>query len=285
MRIVRDPAEMHDLCVAARAGGTTVALAPTMGALHEGHLSLLKVAKERCDLSVVSIFVNPIQFGPGEDLEKYPRRLDKDCELVEAHGCDIVFAPRTEDIYPSGFRSHVEVAGITRTLEGASRPGHFGGVTTVVLKLFNIVIPHVALFGQKDAQQVIVLKRMVRDLNVGLELVVAPTCREDDGLAVSSRNVYLTREERAGVAGLYKGLAAVERAYDSGERSARRLKEEARKVYAGVDIFDMEYLEIADTDSLDSLDTVTAQALVAAACRTTQSHTRLIDNVVLGGTL
>jgi len=285
MKIVRIPDEMKNLCATYRMAGSTIGLAPTMGALHDGHLSLLEQLKPRCDVRVLSIFVNPIQFGPREDFGSYPRTFQADCEMAESAGCDIVFAPETADMYPPRFATYISVEGITERLCGALRPGHFRGVTTVVLKFFNIVAPHIAVFGQKDAQQAIVIRRMVDDLYCPVRIIVAPTVREPDGLAMSSRNKYLSPAERAEVSAVFGGLRAAARGYEEGLRSARRLRQCVEDVYAGARLFSVEYIEIADLTTLAPLENVQGGALIAVAVRTIESKTRLIDNIVIGGSL
>jgi pantoate--beta-alanine ligase len=285
MRVVRDTAEMQALGRELRAAGRTIALVPTMGALHGGHLSLLKAGREQGDCTIMSIFVNPTQFGPGEDLGRYPRTFDHDCVIAGKHGCDVVFAPDEAGMYPKGYGTWVSVEGITAKLEGASRPGHFRGVTTVVLKLLNLVGPDVAVFGQKDAQQALVVKRMVADLNVPVRIAVMPTVREEDGLALSSRNAYLTDDERGAVPLIYAGLARVVELYEGGERVAANLLGALMSVYDRTAAFELEYAAIVDTTTLDPVDRIASTALAAVACRTVSSRTRLIDNVVLGGTL
>jgi len=205
----------------ARASGARIGFVPTMGALHEGHLSLVRHVRARSDVTVASIFVNPAQFGPGEDLARYPRSLQRDCELLAAEHVDLVFTPTTESMYPEGSRTFVEVAGMSDTLEGRSRPGHFRGVATVVAKLFGLVTPHLAAFGQKDAQQAVIIRRMVADLMMGVEVAILPTCRDIDGVALSSRNVYLSPDERRAVRAIPAGLDAARAAWQAGERSPR----------------------------------------------------------------
>jgi pantoate--beta-alanine ligase len=256
-----------------------------MGALHEAHLQLLDRAKASCDITVMSIFVNPTQFGPQEDFNKYPRPLEQDILLASQRGCDILFVPSAADMYPQGYRSYVNVEEITSVLCGASRSGHFRGVTTVVLKLFNIITPTFAVFGQKDAQQVLVLRRMVKDLQVPVQLVVAPIVREADGLAMSSRNVFLTAQERKDVVAIRAGLIEAERRFQSGERCGEKLKNAVRDAISPHAVLQIEYVACVDLDALDELHTVSGSALLAVACRTLQSATRLIDNTVLGATL
>ena len=283
MKIVRSPIEMKNLSLTLQRGGGTVGLVPTMGSLHKGHLSLLERARNVCDYSVMSIFVNPTQFGPKEDFHKYPRPFDDDCAMAENAGCDFLFAPSERDMYPQHYNTYVSVENITDKLCGASRPGHFRGVTTIVLKLFNIINPQIAVFGQKDAQQVAVIKRMVHDLNVSVTIDVAPIIRESDGLAMSSRNAYLTLAERTEAPLIFKGLAAAEEKFSSGERSATVLKTVINSVYNQFSQMDIEYIEIVDTMQLAALDMISSTALIAIACRTKNSKTRLIDNLVIGG--
>jgi pantoate--beta-alanine ligase len=272
-------AVMREACSHARKHGT-LALVPTMGALHEGHLSLVRTAKRLSDSVAVTIFVNPTQFGPHEDLARYPRTLDNDLALLEREGISLVFAPTVEEMYPSRrATTFVEVAEIGDRLDGKYRPGHFRGVATVVAKLFNIVTPNVALFGQKDAAQVAVLKAMVRDLNFPLKLVVCPTVREPDGLAMSSRNRYLSVSERQRALALYRALTAAEEAAHKGTpqpADLRRMMLDELRRTPGVE---PEYVEIVDPDTLQPIDDLTHGALLAIAARL--GHTRLIDNLLL----
>ncbi len=257
-----------------------VGLVPTMGYLHEGHLSLVHRAREECDHVVVSIFVNPTQFGPKEDLSKYPRDLDRDLSLLEPLGTDLIWMPTAEIMYPQGYQTWVEVEAITSPLEGAMRPGHFRGVTTVVAKLFNGVQPHKAYFGQKDAQQAAVIRQMTRDLNFPIEIVVCPIVREPDGLAMSSRNVYLDTEQRKAATVLYRSLSAAKKAYESGERDAEKLRQIMKDVLASEPLAQMQYVSCADYDMLEELETVTGKTLLSMAVF--MGKTRLIDNFVLG---
>jgi pantoate--beta-alanine ligase len=266
-----------------RREGKRIGFVPTMGALHEGHLSLLRRARELSDATVASIFVNPAQFGAAEDFQAYPRPLERDCRLLEDAGCDLLFAPSAGDMYPRGYSTYVNVEGVSDGLCGASRPGHFRGVATVVLKFFNIVDPDVAVFGRKDAQQVMVLKRMAQDLNLRVRIEVAPTVREPDGLAMSSRNAYLTPAERRAAPLIYAGLRDARAAFEKGERSAARLRGIAADVYARSPLLTVEYIEFVDPADARHVETVDGATLAAVACRTVESRTRLIDNVVLGG--
>lgn len=285
MIIVSSIREMVNLAYSYRSVGKRIGLVPTMGALHRGHLSLLSIARAQADITVMSVFVNPTQFGPDEDYLQYPRPFDDDCKKAQTAGCDVVFAPPVEEMYPKQHRTAVTVSGITGRLCGRSRPTHFQGVTTVVLKLFNIVNPHCAVFGAKDAQQVAVIRRMVDDLHCPVEIVAGPIIREDDGLALSSRNIYLTPEERSDAAFISRGLREVEELYAAGERSAARLGEALNTVYAQSPLIVPEYSEIVDRSSLEPIDTIITSALLAVACRMRRSNTRLIDNTILGGTL
>lgn len=255
-------------------------LVPTMGYLHEGHLSLVRRAREECDRVAASIFVNPTQFGPTEDLSKYPRDLDRDLSLLEAAGVDLVWTPDNETIYPPDFSTWVEVEGLTRPLEGAARPGHFRGVTTVVAKLFNAVQPQAAYFGQKDAQQAAVVRKMTRDLNFPVEIVVCPTVRETDGLAMSSRNSYLSPEERKSAVVLFRALTAAREAFERGERDAESLRKVMSATLASEPRARTQYVSCADYDTLEELGTVTGKALLSMAVFI--GKTRLIDNFVVG---
>jgi len=251
-----------------------------MGYLHEGHLSLVRRAKGECDHVAVSIFVNPTQFGPQEDLSRYPRDLDRDLGLLAPLGVDLVWVPAAESMYPPGYQTWVEVEAVTRPLEGAMRPGHFRGVTTVVAKLFNAVQPDKAYFGQKDAQQAAVLRRMTRDLDFPIEIVVCPIVREPDGLALSSRNVYLDPEQRKAATVLYRSLSTAKNAYERGERDAEKLRQVLKDVLATEPLAQMQYVSCADYDTLEELDQVTGKTLLSMAVF--MGKTRLIDNFVLG---
>jgi len=279
MKICATVSEARAACRAARAGSKRLGLVPTMGALHEGHLSLVRTAKAQCDAVAVSIFVNPTQFGPTEDLARYPRRFESDCALLEKEGVDLVFAPSAEEMYPKGGVTWVTVEGLSERLDGRSRPGHFRGVTTVVAKLFHIIEPDAAFFGQKDAAQVAVIRRMVRDLNLPVEIVVCPIVREPDGLAMSSRNAYLNPEERQRGLVLQRSLQFVEKVFRAGERNAARLVAAAKQVIADEPQVRLDYFEIVDPDTLDPLDEISKPALVAVAAYV--GSTRLIDNAVL----
>jgi pantoate--beta-alanine ligase len=258
----------------------SIGLVPTMGALHEGHLSLVREARRMCDIVVVSIFVNPTQFAPGEDFERYPRDLTKDTTVLADYNVDYIFAPPPEEIYPKGFATYITVEGLSEQLEGAARPGHFRGVATVLAVLFNIVRPDFAYFGQKDAQQTLVVRRLVRDLAFDTEVVVLPTVREASGLALSSRNAYLSGDDRRAATILYRALARAEAAYLSGERSARKLTEGVRAEIETEPRARLEYVSVTDADTLERLDKLDDRTvLIAVAARIGQ--TRLIDNIVL----
>jgi len=255
-----------------------VGFVPTMGYLHEGHIALIRRAREECDHVVVSIFVNPTQFGPKEDLSKYPRDLERDFRLIEPY-TELVWTPSAEEMYPKQYQTWVEVEALTHPLEGAMRPGHFKGVTTIVAKLFNGVQPHKAYFGQKDAQQVAVIRRMTLDLNFPIEIVVCPTTREADGLAMSSRNVYLDAEQRKAATVLFRSLNAAKDAYEKGERDAEQLRQTIKDAIIGEPLAEVQYVSCADYDSLEELDVIKGKALLSMAVYF--GKTRLIDNFVL----
>lgn len=278
MRIVRSIADLRVLLKTLREKGQRIGFVPTMGYLHEGHGALVKQSAARCDATVVSIFVNPTQFGPGEDLAKYPRDLERDQSLCLEWGADVLFLPEPSEIYPTGFQTFIEPGRLAEPLCGQFRPGHFRGVATVVAKLFNIVEPDLAFFGQKDFQQTLVVRRMVRDLNLPVDVVVVPTVREEDGLAMSSRNAYLSEDERARALSISKGLLAAQAAFEQGERSVAKLLDLARGPLAGVDR--LQYLELVDANTLEALEgQVDRTSAICAAAYV--GATRLIDNVVL----
>ena len=258
----------------------TLGFVPTMGYLHEGHLSLVRRARAENDRVAVSIFVNPTQFGPQEDLAQYPRDLQRDLALLEREGTDVVFNPSPEEMYPGGFNTRVDVEKVTERLEGAFRPGHFRGVATVVAKLFNIVEPTRAYFGSKDAQQLIVIKKMVQDLNMNLEIVPVPTVREPDGLAMSSRNTYLGPLERVAALVLYRALSLAQQLHGGGERKAEPIRQEMTRLIRGEPRASIDYVSIAHPQTLEELDEISGPALVSLAVRI--GKTRLIDNVMLG---
>ncbi len=270
---------MKQVARQARAEGRVVGFVPTMGALHEGHLSLVRAAQQHCSPVVVSIFVNPKQFGPGEDLQKYPRPFDADRGLLEGLRVDYLFAPTAAELYPDGFRTAVQVEGLSERLEGRSRPGHFRGVTTVVLKLFEIVQPHFAYFGRKDAQQARIVRQMVRDLSLDTEIVVCPIVREPDGLAMSSRNAYLRGEERCAATVLFRALDAVREQIAAGERDAAGLVAAVRKVLAAEPLASVDYVEIVDAESFEPVMRLRGACLVLLAVFI--GTTRLIDNMLV----
>jgi len=258
----------------------SIGLVPTMGYLHQGHLELVRQARLENLTVVASIFVNPTQFGRGEDLAAYPRDPERDLALLEDEKVAVVFMPSDQEIYPEGFSSWVEVEKVTERLEGAYRPGHFRGVATVVAKLFNVVQPHRAYFGQKDAQQLAVIKKMVSDLNMNLEIVAVPTVRESDGLAMSSRNTYLNPKERKAALVLWRALCHAKELWDKGERNAERLRQEMTGLIESEPLAKIDYVSIADTDSLEELEDIDRSALVSMAVMI--GKTRLIDNITLG---
>jgi len=280
MRICETVATMRAECAALRYGGRRLGLVPTMGALHEGHLSLLRAARAQCDVVAASIFVNPTQFGPQEDLAKYPHPFARDSELLRAEGVDLLFAPSVDEMYPAGGVTYVNVERLSERLCGRSRPGHFRGVATVVSKLFHVVQPEAAFFGQKDAAQVAVIRAMVRDLLLPVEIVACPIVRETDGLALSSRNVYLTAEQRRHALTIYRSLSRVRELYEGGERDTASLIGAGVEEFSRDDEVRLDFLEIVDAKSLEPLETAQPGALVALAGFV--GSTRLIDNIVLG---
>jgi pantoate--beta-alanine ligase len=279
MRICNTIEDMRAAGRAVRRGGKRLGFVPTMGALHEGHLSLVRAARASCDVVAGSIFVNPLQFGPNEDLAKYPQTFERDRELLEKEGVELLFAPSVEEMYPAGGVTWVTVEGLSSKLDGGSRPGHFRGVTTVVAKLFHIVEPDAAFFGQKDAAQVAIIRQMVRDLNFPVEIVACPIVRESDGLAMSSRNAYLNEQHRKQALVLHRSLLRVKKSWEAGEREARKLVALGCEEIAAEKSVRLDYLEIVDPDSLDSLASAAQGALVAVAAFV--GTTRIIDNVLL----
>jgi len=271
--------DMRAACREVRSGGKRLGFVATMGALHEGHLSLVRAAKASCDLVAASIFVNPTQFGPAEDLQKYPRTFERDCELLAREGVELLFAPSVEEMYPAGAVTWVTVDELSEKLDGRSRPGHFRGVTTVVAKLFHIVEPDAAFFGQKDAAQVAIIRRMVRDLNFPVQIVACPIVREPDGLAMSSRNAYLDPQQRQQALVLHRSLVTVKQRWEAGERDCAKLAAAGRAEFVREDSVTLDYLEIVDPESLEPVDKAHEGALVAVAAFV--GPTRLIDNVVL----
>src|SRR5580704_14686573 len=299
---------MRAACQAVRREGRRLALVPTMGALHEGHLSLVRAARSSCDVVAASIFVNPTQFGPNEDLAKYPRSFERDCELLEREGVELLFAPAVGEMYPAAAdgsagstqdqnladracpelaegsvrptqNTWVTVEGLSDRLDGRSRPGHFRGVATIVAKLFNVIEPDIAFFGQKDAAQLAVIRRMVLDLNFPIEIVAGPIVRESDGLAMSSRNAYLNREERGRALVLHKSLSVVQQEFLAGERAAAKLTSAAKELFVGKPGVVLDYFEVVDPDTLNPVERISKNTLVAVAAHI--GSTRLIDNVIL----
>lgn len=279
MQIFEQVRAMQQACRELRQSGKTLGLVPTMGALHAGHLSLVRTAHAQCDVVAASIFVNPLQFGPKEDIANYPRNFEQDCRQLISEGVDLLFAPIADQMYPPGASTVVHVEGLSEKLDGNSRPGHFRGVATVVTKLFEIVRPHRAYFGQKDAAQVAVLRKMVHDLDMDLEVVVCPIIREADGLAMSSRNVYLSPDEHRQALCLWRALCNVQRLAAAGEHDPCKLIGAARQVIAAEAAVRIDYVEIVDPDTLDPVSDLNRGALVAIACFI--GNSRLIDNILL----
>jgi len=279
MKIAKSIAETRAAARALKSSGKKLGLVPTMGALHDGHLSLVRLAKQQCDAVAVSIFVNPKQFGPNEDFAKYPRSFERDREMLDAEGVGLLFAPTVDEMYPPGSTTFVNVEGVSERLDGASRPGHFRGVTTVVSKLFNIVEPDKAFFGQKDAAQVAIIKRMVCDLDLPVEIVVGPILREPDGLAMSSRNAYLNAKERKQALVSSRALKKVESSIRNGTEGTNQLIEAARQVFADEPEVRVDYVAIVNPETLESVENVRNGALIAVAAYV--GSTRLIDNLLV----
>lgn len=279
MLTISSPSEITWLSKEASRAGKRIGLVPTMGALHQGHISLVRAARSQSDIVVASIFVNPTQFGPTEDFAKYPRKLEEDSRLLVAENTDYLFNPSVDQMYPTGVSTWVTVEGISDKLDGRSRPGHFRGVTTVVAKLFNIIQPDLAFFGQKDAAQVAVIRKMVRDLDLDVRIVVCPIVREPDGLAMSSRNAYLYAAQRKQATVLHRALTRVQTLAEQGENDAARLAAAGKQVIAEEPSVRLDYLEVVDPDTLDPVAEISRGALVAAAAYV--GTTRLIDNVLL----
>ncbi len=281
MILVSDPREMQRLADDARRLGNEVAFVPTMGALHEGHCTLIRRARDHGDLVVTSVFVNPTQFGQGEDFTRYPRDLERDRRAAEVAGTDILFAPSEQSMYPPGYATFVDLERVTAVLEGRARPGHFRGVATVVAKLANIVRPHVMLLGQKDAQQVVVIRRLLEDLNTGVRTVIVPTVREEDGLAMSSRNSYLSADERAQAPVLFRALRAVEAAVAAGERSGDALRALMTSTITAAPLAAIDYISVADASTLEELPVLSEGRPVLVSMAVRFGTTRLIDNTSL----
>jgi pantoate--beta-alanine ligase len=280
MEIINRRQRMSSVARKIRREDRTIGLVPTMGALHEGHLSLVREARRMCDVVVVSIFVNPAQFGPGEDYEKYPRDLTNDTKLLTDYNVDYIFAPTADEMYPKGFATYVTVEGLSEQLEGSSRPGHFRGVATVVTILLNTVRPDFAFFGQKDAQQSLIIRRLVKDLAFDTEMVILPTVREDSGLAISSRNLYLTADDQTAAAVIHKALARAKTAYKDGERSAARLEILVRSTIEIEPRARVDYVTVVDAETLAHLDKLDERAIMIGVA-VFIGKTRLIDNTIL----
>lgn len=279
MKIIDNIKEMQSYSEKLRKDGSSISFVPTMGALHNGHLKLIEEAKELGDITIVSIFVNPAQFGPGEDLNNYPRDFGKDSEKLNARGVDILFFPKSNDMYPRDYKTYVEVEELQKPLCGQFRPGHFKGVATVVLKLFNIVKPHFAIFGEKDYQQLQIIKKMVIDLRLDITIVAHPLVREDDGLAMSSRNVYLNKDYRMRALSISRALIEIKDLFDCGINDSVKLCKRGREILNNSSIEDIDYLDIVDKDNLITKDTVISGDIVAVAVRL--EGARLIDNIRL----
>lgn len=279
MEIIKEIELMQGLSEKWRRDGDIICLVPTMGFLHQGHIELLRVGRENGDRLVMSIFVNPIQFGPQEDYKRYPRDAEGDLDKARSCGVDAVFMPNVEEMYPDSFQSTVRVEEITRYLCGRSRPGHFAGVTTVVAKLFNIIRPHLAIFGEKDYQQLIVIKRMVKDLSMDIEIIEVPTVREKDGLAISSRNSYLTPEERSSALSLKKGLDLAKAMVAEGEKDPAEIKDAVRELILSHPFTEIDYIAICDPEELTDIGIIDRPSLFALAVRVGKA--RLIDNVIV----
>ncbi len=281
MKIISSVREMQRTAEELRLQGKRIGVVPTMGYLHEGHLSLIRLARQRSDIVVVTLFVNPTQFGPTEDFDRYPRDFNRDRRLAEEAGCDILFAPESREMYGEDYLSYVEVEKLSRILEGEFRPTHFRGVTTVVAKLFNLTKPHLAVFGQKDAQQATIIKKMVRDLNFDIEIVVAPTVREPDGLAMSSRNVYLTPEERTDALVLKQSLDLAERLVQEGVRDPRKIIDEMKRLISSKNSAKLDYIAVVEPETLSPVTRLRDHQAVLVALAVRIGSTRLIDNTVI----
>lgn len=278
MKIINDIDKMKTYARIMKKEGKLVGFVPTMGYLHEGHLSLIRTARKQSDVVIVSIFVNPIQFGPDEDFKKYPRDIQRDENLAKSCGVDVLFYPKKEDMYPKGFSTYVNVEKMTNNLCGKSRPGHFRGVTTVVMKLFEIVKPEIVYFGQKDAQQAFVIKKMVEDLNMNITMKVLSIVREEDGLAMSSRNTYLSKSERKDAAFLYRSLMLAQELINSGEKDPKKIIKKMRELIADAPSAKIDYISIVDTKSLKDTSSIKDEILIALAV--VIGKTRLIDNII-----
>ncbi|MCP2519123.1 pantoate--beta-alanine ligase [Candidatus Aminicenantes bacterium AC-335-B20] len=283
MKTVKTIEEMKKIIKSLKEEKKVIGFVPTMGYLHEGHLSLIRESVKKVDRTIVSIFVNPTQFGPGEDYDRYPRDIERDKRLLEKEKVDYLFHPSVEEMYPPGYKTYVEVIELQDKLCGRSRPGHFRGVCTIVLKLFNIIQPNIAFFGQKDAQQAIIIKRMVRDLNLDVEIKVMPIVREKDGLAMSSRNTYLSPEERKQATVLYRSLQLAKELIEKGEKSSELIISEMKKLIETEPSAKIDYVEIVDLEELNPIKEIKNEALIALAVYI--GNTRLIDNIIVNGKL
>ncbi len=279
MKVIGSPQSMHKECLRLKAAGKTIGFVPTMGYLHQGHLSLAERCHKDCDVSVMSIYVNPLQFGPREDLASYPRDLSRDKKLARSAGVDYLFVPSNEQMYEKRHLTHVEVTEITEVLCGASRPGHFQGVTTVVAKLFNIVCPDIAYFGQKDAQQAVVIKKMCSDLNFGVKIKVMPIVREPDGLAMSSRNKYLSQRQRSDALVIHESLRLARGLIGGGERDSTVIIRKMKRLIRNIESATIDYVSIVDAESLSAVKKVSGRVLIAAAVFI--GRVRLIDNMII----
>ncbi len=277
MKTVSSPEKMSAVCAGIKSNKQTIGFVPTMGALHAGHLELVRQAKKRCDRVVVSVFVNPTQFGPKEDLKKYPRNIKKDSALLKKEGVDLIFLPSNKSMYPEGYKTFVEVGDLGKTMCGVSRPDHFKGVATIVAKLFNIVKPDIAFFGAKDFQQQAIIRKMVQDLNMDIKIITAPTVREKDGLAMSSRNSYLSDKEIKAASVLYRSLKMAKGLIKKGERDPRTVIARIRAMIMKEKLFKIDYVEVRDPDTLDKIKKIKGRTLIALAAYI--GKTRLIDNI------
>ena len=279
MKIINTIAEIKDVVVRIKKDGRTIGLVPTMGYFHKGHLSLIRQARRDCDVLIVSIFVNPTQFGVGEDYKTYPRDLSRDCRLAEKEKVDYIFAPEASEMYAPDYAGFVEVEGLSRIMCGKNRPAHFRGVTTVVMKLFNLIQPDAAYFGQKDAQQAVIIRKMVSDLNMNLRIRILPIVREEDGLAMSSRNKYLSAEERKSAAVLYKALLRAQDEIAGGERDATKVSKKMTEMIQSEKLARLDYVAIVDPENLNTKPTIDRTVLIAIAAHI--GRTRLIDNITV----
>jgi len=279
LKVITEIDKMKTYAKIMRKDSKVIGFVPTMGYFHEGHLSLMRAARKQCDTVIVSVYVNPAQFGPKEDLTKYPRQIQRDEELARIEGADVIFVPRDEDMYPEGYSTYVNVEGLTEKLCGKARPGHFRGVTTIVMKLFEIIKPEIAYFGQKDAQQAFVIQKMIKDLNLDITMKILATVREKDGLAMSSRNSYLKKSERKEAPVVYQALLEAERMVQRGENSAKVMTKAMRETIKKASSAKIDYISVVDTKSLEDVVTIKNEALVTAAVLI--GKTRLIDNVIV----